>query len=101
MSLREGTALMIDDALKGLTRRQLEDLQTKIALELQSCAICEAEGADHYLISGSKKSVGKAHIRGSILLCKPCFERVRLPESRAMSPSGGVEERLGEGTLAE
>jgi hypothetical protein len=65
-----------DDVLKGLTRRQLEELAAKIALELQTCAICETEGALPYRIS-RKGTVA------SLLLCKPCFEKHRLPEGRA------------------
>jgi len=67
---------MIQDALKDLTKRQLEELREKIDKELQTCAVCGNEGALYYLIT-------RKGIRASIYLDKPCFEKYRLPESRA------------------
>jgi hypothetical protein len=66
--------------LSAFTRRQLEELRERIDRELLSCAIDGREGAEAYLIS-------KKGTRASILLCKPCFERLRLPEMRAKEPS--------------
>lgn len=71
--------MAIEDALKGLTRRQLEDLQAQIERELQACTLCSAEGAEPY-------NVGRHGVRASMLFCKPCFEKHRLPETRAISP---------------
>lgn len=62
--------------LKSLTRRQLEDLQEAITKELRACVIDDREGAESYLIS-------RKGARASILLCKPCFEKYRLPKLRA------------------
>jgi hypothetical protein len=70
---------MIDDALKDMTRRQLEDLQARIEKELRSCTLCGNEGATPY-------SIVHDGTRASMLFCKPCFEKHRLPEGRAISP---------------
>lgn len=67
----------IDDALKGLTRRQLEDLRERLEKELQQCTVCGTEGAVAYTVS-------KKGVRASMLFCKPCFERHRLPEGRVV-----------------
>jgi hypothetical protein len=65
-----------DDVLAGLTRRQLQELAAKIDRQLQACAIDGREGAEPYRIR-------RGNVDASILLCKPCFERLRLPASRA------------------
>lgn len=70
--------MTMDDALKGLTRKQLEELQVRIERELRSCTLCGTEGAEAYAVS-------RKGTRASLLLCKPCFERHRLPEGRAIS----------------
>ena len=62
--------------LKSLTRRQLEDLRESIDKELQSCVVDGREGAELYRIS-------KRGQRASIMLCLPCFEKLRLPELRS------------------
>jgi hypothetical protein len=72
-------SMAIEDALKGLTRRQLEDLQARIEKELQACTLCGIEGAEAY-------NVTRHGTRASMLFCKPCFERHRMPETRAISP---------------
>lgn len=59
----------------GMTRRQMEELRTKLDIELQSCVIDGREGAEPYAIARKGN-------RASIMLCKPCFERLRLPEGR-------------------
>jgi transcription elongation factor Elf1 len=69
---------VIEDALKGLTRRQLEELQERIIRELRTCTVCGTEGAEAYTVSNR-------HAKVSMLFCKPCFERHRLPEGRAIS----------------
>ena len=66
----------LDEALEGMSRRQLEELQGRIARQLEGCALDGREGAEHYLITGR-------HARASIRLCRPCFERLRLPPGRA------------------
>lgn len=68
--------IQIDDALEAMTRRELEALQEKIDRQLQSCVIDGREGAETYVVS-------RQGTRASIRLCKPCFEKLRLPESRA------------------
>lgn len=69
---------LVDDTLAGLTRRQLEDLQEKIAKELQSCVIDGREGAIAYRVTSHSATA-------SLMLCKPCFERYRLPKTAAKS----------------
>lgn len=81
----------MDDALKAMTKRQMEELRERLDKELQSCSICGSEGAEAYTVSKSTRGETKTHIKASLLLCKPCFERIRLPESRAISPPEGVE----------
>jgi hypothetical protein len=61
-----------DDVLAGLTRRQLQELAAKIDRQLQACAIDGREGAEPYRIR-------RGNVAATILLCKPCFERLRLP----------------------
>lgn len=70
---------MADDPLAGLTRRQLEDIRDRVEKQLRSCVIDDREGARPYRITGGH---GNAQV-ASIMLCKPCFERFRLPEGRA------------------
>ncbi len=81
--------------LSGFTRRQLEDLRDKIDKELVSCVIDGREGAETY-------SISRRGTRAAIQLCLPCFERLRLPESRAIDPSAheGVEATNGTSSLA-
>lgn len=67
---------MNEDPLAGLTRRQLEQIKVRVDRQLQSCAIDGREGAEPYVIS-------RKGVRASIMLCTPCFEQLRLPESRA------------------
>ena len=70
----------IEDALKGLTRRQLEELRTKLDKELQECTICHSEGAEKYNVVGFGHQRG--NIKAAMLFCKPCFEKYRQPFSR-------------------
>jgi hypothetical protein len=71
----------LDDALKGFTRRQLEDLGAKIAKELRTCTLCGAEGAQAYRVRPRSHGAGT---QAAMLFCKPCFEKHRVyPEGRA------------------
>ena len=65
----------LDDALKGFTRRQLEDLGAKIAKELQACTLCATEGAEAYRVRPRSHAAG---VQAVLLLCKPCFEKHRV-----------------------
>ena len=69
----------IDDALKGMTRKQLEELRERVELELQSCVLCGSEGAASYHVRGGRAAKGAM---AAMLFCKPCFEKYRLPETR-------------------
>lgn len=71
---------VILDALKGLTKRQMEDLAAALAKELQECVLCGTEGAEFYLVRPRRREAGE---RATMLFCVPCFEKHRLPESRA------------------
>lgn len=68
---------MSDDPLAGLTRRELEQARSRIDVALRSCIIDGREGAEPYLVS-------RHGTRASLMLCRPCFERARLPEQRAV-----------------
>lgn len=61
--------------LSGFTRRQLEELQARIVKELQSCVIDSREGAEIY-------SITRHGAKATIMLCKPCFEKLRQPVAR-------------------
>jgi len=66
----------LTDALDSLTRRDLEQLQEQIARRLLTCTVCGSDGADAVRLS--------AHgIVASLMLCKPCLEKHRLPEGRS------------------
>ena len=70
----------LDDALASMTRRDLEELQSEIVHRLAICLICGNEGAEAWRVAGHGAAKGKA---ASLMICKPCFEQHRLPESRA------------------
>jgi hypothetical protein len=70
----------LDDALSSMTKRDLEQLQHEIERRLVTCLICDSEGADAMMVAGLGAAKGK---RAVLLLCKPCFEKHRLPESRS------------------
>lgn len=86
--------MAIEDALKGLTRRQLEDLHEQIERELRTCVVCGCEGASPFRVTGKAIGTNNA-VRASMLFCKPCFERHRMPVTRAISPDEGVEGSSG------
>jgi hypothetical protein len=69
-----------DDALKNLTRRELEDLRARIERELVSCVICNREGAKAYRVRASGRG---STTEASLDLCTPCFEKHRRPASNA------------------
>jgi hypothetical protein len=71
----------MEGALKGMTRRQLEDLGDKIARELRACTLCGIEGASPFRVIAT--GGGLRGNKASLLLCMPCFEKHRLPEGRA------------------
>lgn len=70
----------IDDAIDGLSARELEDLRAKIDRRLQACIIDGTDGA--IAVRATAKVRGSA-VAFSLLLCPACIERHRLPEGRA------------------
>lgn len=68
----------VDDALDGLTRRELEELRGKIEKRLLTCVIDGNDGA--VPVRCTTKSPAAVF---TLLLCPACIERNRLPESRA------------------
>lgn len=68
-----------DDALSSMTRRQLETLRAQVDKMLLACTVCGTEGAVAYRVVGKHSGSHSA----SLMLCKPCFEKHRLPEGRA------------------
>ena len=74
----------MDDALNGLTKRQLEDLRTKVEKRLLACSIDGNDGA--IPVRATAKLRGSS-VRFALLLCPACIERLRLPESRSEEAS--------------
>jgi hypothetical protein len=72
----------VTEALKGLTRRQLEELQEQIERELRACVVCGVEGATPFKVTGRISGTNNS-MKASMLFCKPCVERYRLPDGRA------------------
>jgi predicted mannosyl-3-phosphoglycerate phosphatase (HAD superfamily) len=72
--------LKLDDALSSMTSRDLEELQRTITDRLARCALCSNDGAMPWKVVGQGASKGKV---ASLLICKPCFEKHRLPEGRS------------------
>ena len=70
----------MDDALNGMTKRQLEDLRVRIDRRLQACAI---DGNDGAIPVRATSRIGKGTVAFALLLCPACIERHRLPEGRA------------------
>lgn len=68
--------VLLDDALNSMTKRDLEELEEEIKRRLLSCLLCGNVGASPYRLS-------RANTSASLFLCKPCFEKHRLPESRS------------------
>ena len=75
---------LLADALKSMTRRQMEELRSRLDKELQSCILCGTEGAIPYVITRNNRTKGASAARATVLLCVPCFEKIRLPEGRAV-----------------
>lgn len=69
------------DVVDGLSARDAERLRELLDQRLKVCAIDGFDGADLYLVRKSGRAGDRE--RASILLCPACFERHRLPESRA------------------
>ena len=74
----------VDDALDGMTARQLEELRTRIDRRLRACAIDAEDGA--VPVRASAKLRGSS-VTFTLLLCPACIERHRLPERRSEAPS--------------
>lgn len=70
----------MDDALNGMTKRQLEDLRGRIDKRLQACAIDGNDGAVPVRATARR---GKGSVAFTLLMCPSCIERHRLPEGRA------------------
>ena len=71
----------VDDALDSLTRHDLERMQERIAKRLQTCLVCGGDGAEALRLVASRHFGSAA--TASLMVCKPCFEKHRLPEARA------------------
>jgi hypothetical protein len=71
------------EALKGLTRKQLEELRDEIDAELVQCAACGNEGAKPMRVH----SPFLKGVYAAIPFCLPCFEKHRLPIGRAVEAS--------------
>lgn len=69
----------VDEALDGLSRRELEELQGRVARRLQACTVCGGDGAVPCRVQAKIPS----EARFTLLLCRPCIERHRLPEGRS------------------
>jgi hypothetical protein len=71
----------INDALDGMTAKQLESLIEQAQRRLAACAICSNDGAFPCRVT---TKAGSAHtIVFSLLLCPACIEKHRLPEGRS------------------
>ena len=70
----------IDDALDSMPARDLERLRERIDRRLQSCAIDGNDGAIACRVTA--KITGNT-TSFTLLLCRGCIEKNRLPESRA------------------
>lgn len=70
----------IDDALDGLPARDLERLKARIEKRLQACAICGNDGA---IPCHTRAKLTGNDTLFSLLLCRACIERHRLPVARA------------------
>jgi hypothetical protein len=71
---------LLDDALSSMTRRDLEDLRGEIDRRLVLCMLCGTDGAAPFRVAGRGNDAGKV---ASLMLCRPCFEKHRLPEGRS------------------
>ena len=72
----------LDDALASMTRRDLEALRAEIEARMVACTVCGKDGAVPVHVTSAKFD-GGSKTTASLYLCKPCFEKHRLPEGRA------------------
>jgi hypothetical protein len=66
----------LDDALDGMSAREVEDLMVRAGRRLQRCVACGSDG-------GEPVRVRRGNTGAAMMLCPACFERYRLPEGRA------------------
>jgi len=69
----------VDDALGGLTRRQVEDLVEKAQRRLQACVICGSDGAVFCQIKAEGASVQGNALRFGLDICTACIAKHRRP----------------------
>lgn len=69
----------IDEALGGLTRRQIEDLIEKAQHQLQACIVCGDAPSVFCQIKAEKASVQGNALRFGIDLCTACISKYRRP----------------------
>ena len=77
----------IDDALNSLTRRDLERMREQIEKRLVACTLCGGDGAEAVRVSGTKRWGGG--VDAALMICRPCFEKHRLPRGRAATMDAG------------
>jgi len=70
--------MKLEDALDGLSAREIEALRAKIDKRLQACVLCDNDGAIPVHCTMRRKGA-----RFTLLMCVPCIERHRLPELRS------------------
>lgn len=93
--------LEIKDAIDGMSAREVERLIAIATERLMRCAICDSDGAERYRVrNGSRRPV---EISFTLLLCRACVERHRLPPEPKTSrePTGGAAEGEHEDPLVE
>ena len=88
----------IQDAIDGMTARQVEELKQLAEKRLRQCAVCRSDGADALRV---QRKVNGSSTYASLLMCPACFERHRLPESRSHQPEGVEKEALVEDPVAQ
>lgn len=65
----------LSDALKALSKTELEKLREEVEAQLLGCLLCGNEGAELYRITNRNDP----RLRATLLLCRKCFELHRLP----------------------
>ena len=77
----------IYDALASMTRRELEALRAEIDARMVACTVCGNDGARPVRVTTG----GSGHqMAATLYLCKPCFEKHRLPEGRSAEGAASV-----------
>jgi hypothetical protein len=66
----------IQEALDGLSTRDLERMRELIDRRLVQCVICNEDGAINYRV------IHKG-VKASLAICPACFEKHRTPEGRS------------------